>query len=34
MVPSVGDKLTWLNLDIEIMDMEGVRIDQVLLTVK
>ena len=34
MVPSVGDKFTWLNFEIEILDMDGVRIDKVLLTVK
>jgi putative hemolysin len=34
MIPSVGDKFTWLNFEIEILDMDGVRIDKVLLTVK
>jgi putative hemolysin len=31
-IPSAGDKLRWLNFEIEIMDMDGARIDKVLLT--
>jgi putative hemolysin len=33
-VPSSGDKLTWLDFKIEILDMDGARIDKVLLTKK
>jgi putative hemolysin len=31
-IPSTGDKLLWLNFEIEILDMDGARIDKVLLT--
>lgn len=31
-IPKAGDVLTWRDLKIEIMDMDGVRIDKVLLT--
>jgi putative hemolysin len=31
-IPKAGDTLTWRNLKIEIMDMDGVRIDKVLLS--
>ncbi len=30
-VPKTGDKLPWLNFEIEILDMDGVRIDKILL---
>ena len=33
-IPSAGDKLQWLNFEIEILDMDGARIDKVLLTTK
>lgn len=33
-IPSSGDKLLWLNFEIEILDMDGPRIDKVLLTKK
>lgn len=29
-VPKTGDKLTWLNFEFEIVDMDGARIDKVL----
>lgn len=29
-IPSAGDKLQWLNYEIEIMDMDGKRIDKIL----
>ncbi|MDR0836309.1 MAG: hemolysin family protein [Tannerella sp.] len=29
-VPKVGDRFSWLNFDFEIMDMDGARIDKVL----
>ncbi len=32
-IPKAGDTLTWRDLKIEIVDMDGVRIDKVLLTV-
>jgi putative hemolysin len=32
-IPNVGDKLIWLNFEIEIMDMDGARIDKVLVKV-
>jgi len=32
-IPKAGDTLTWRDLKIEIMDMDGVRIDKVLLKV-
>ncbi len=31
-IPSTGDTLLWLNFEIEILDMDGARIDKVLLT--
>ena len=33
-IPATGDTLKWLNFEIEIMDMDGARIDKVLLTDK
>ena len=33
-IPKAGDTLTWRDLKIEIMDMDGVRIDKVLLTAR
>ena len=30
-IPKAGDMLTWRDLRVEIMDMDGVRIDKVLL---
>ena len=33
-IPSTGDILFWLNFEIEILDMDGARIDKVLLTNK
>jgi len=33
-IPSKGDTLLWLNFEIEILDMDGARIDEVLLTKK
>ncbi len=33
-IPKAGDTLTWRDVRIEIMDMDGVRIDKVLLTVR
>ncbi len=33
-IPSIGDTLLWLNFEIEILDMDGARIDKVLLTKK
>ncbi len=33
-IPSSGDTLLWLNFEIEILDMDGARIDKVLLTKK
>jgi putative hemolysin len=33
-IPSTGDTLQWLNFEIEIVDMDGVRIDKILLTKK
>ncbi|NDP21101.1 MAG: HlyC/CorC family transporter [Paludibacter sp.] len=33
-IPSTGDTLRWLNFEIEILDMDGARIDKVLLTNK
>lgn len=32
-IPKAGDTLTWRNLKIEIVDMDGVRIDKILLSV-
>ena len=29
-VPKTGEKLTWLNFEFEIVDMDGARIDKVL----
>ena len=31
-IPKAGDTLTWRDLKIEIMDMDGVRIDKILLS--
>jgi putative hemolysin len=31
-IPKAGDTLTWRDLKVEIMDMDGVRIDKILLT--
>ena len=31
-IPSTGDTLRWRNYEIEILDMDGARIDKVLLT--
>lgn len=31
-IPKAGDTLTWRDLRVEIMDMDGVRIDKILLT--
>lgn len=31
-IPQLGDHLYWLNLDIEIIDMDGARIDKLLVT--
>ncbi|HMR41422.1 MAG TPA: hemolysin family protein [Ignavibacteria bacterium] len=33
-IPSAGDTLRWRNYEIEILDMDGARIDKVLLTLK
>jgi len=33
-IPAAGDTLSWLNFEIEILDMDGARIDKVLLTDK
>jgi len=33
-IPSTGDRLLWHNFEIEILDMDGARIDKVLLTNK
>ncbi len=33
-IPKEGDKLSWRNFELEIMDMDGARIDKVLVTVK
>jgi putative hemolysin len=33
-IPKAGDTLTWRDLKVEIMDMDGVRIDKILLTKK
>jgi len=32
-IPNAGDKLSWLNFEIEILDMDGARIDKVLVKV-
>ncbi len=29
-IPKVGDKMTWLNFEFEVMDMDGARIDKIL----
>ena len=29
-VPKTGEKITWLNFEFEIVDMDGARIDKVL----
>jgi putative hemolysin len=31
-VPNVGDKITWKGYEIEVVDMDGLRIDKVLIT--
>jgi len=31
-VPRTGEKLRWLNFKFEIVDMDGARIDKVLVT--
>jgi len=31
-IPKAGDTLTWRDLKVEIMDMDGVRIDKILLS--
>ncbi len=31
-IPATGDKLRWLDFEIEVMDMDGARIDKILLT--
>jgi putative hemolysin len=31
-IPSAGEKITWNSLEIEIADMDGARIDKVLVT--
>jgi putative hemolysin len=31
-IPRAGDTLTWRDLKVEIMDMDGVRIDKILLS--
>jgi putative hemolysin len=33
-IPSTGDTMLWRNFEIEILDMDGARIDKVLLTIK
>lgn len=33
-VPNTGDTLNWLNFEIEILDMDGARIDKVLVTMR
>ncbi len=33
-IPTAGDTLRWLNFEIEILDMDGARIDKVLLTLR
>ncbi len=33
-IPSTGDTLLWRNFEIEILDMDGARIDKVLLTIQ
>lgn len=33
-IPKTGERLNWRNFEIEIMDMDGARIDKVLLTVQ
>ncbi len=33
-IPSEGDKLSWYSFDFEILDMDGARIDKVLVTLK
>jgi putative hemolysin len=29
-VPKIGDRFSWMNFNIEIVDMDGARIDKVL----
>jgi putative hemolysin len=31
-VPKNGDRFSWMNFDFEIVDMDGVRIDKVLVS--
>jgi putative hemolysin len=31
-IPKAGDTLTWRDLKVEIVDMDGVRIDKILLS--
>ena len=31
-IPHTGEKLSWRNFDFEIVDMDGVRIDKILVT--
>ncbi len=33
-IPFVGEKLSWQNFEFEILDMDGVRIDKILVTLK
>lgn len=33
-IPHTGEKLSWRNFDFEIVDMDGARIDKVLVTLK
>lgn len=33
-IPKTGETLTWRNFEIEIMDMDGARIDKVLLSMQ
>jgi putative hemolysin len=33
-IPVVGDRTTWHNLDLEVVDMDGLRVDRVLVTVQ
>ena len=31
-IPATGEKLRWNSFDLEIVDMDGVRIDKILVT--
>lgn len=31
-IPTIGDKITWRNFDMEVVDMDGMRIDKVIIT--